>query len=136
MNNFKLDNEIKITSGFQIPENYFDQFSDKVMSKLPNQEPKVVSLWSKNKRWIYGIAAILVLLFSIPFANYVQSFSAANEIEIENYLAYHSTISNDDLIELLEEEDIAKIEVANPIDKQTMEEVLQETTEIEEYITY
>jgi hypothetical protein len=134
MKDFKLDNEPKINTGFQIPENYFEQFSEKVMSKLPYQEPKVISLWDRNKKWIYGAAAVLVLSLSIPIANQLQNNSEESTNEIENYLAYHASISNDDLIELLEEEDIAKIEVSNSIDNETMEEVLHETTEIEDYI--
>ena len=31
MNEFKLDNEPKIKSGFITPNNYFDDFSEKVM---------------------------------------------------------------------------------------------------------
>ena len=134
MKDFKLDNEPKINTGFQIPENYFEQLSEKVMSKLPNQEPKVISLWDRNKKWIYGAVAILVLSLSIPIANQLQNNPEESTNEIENYLAYHASISNDDLIELLEEEDIAKIEVSNSIDNETMEEVLHETTEIEDYI--
>jgi hypothetical protein len=134
MRDFKLDNEPKIATGFQIPENYFEQFSEKVMNKLPNQEPKVISLWDRNKKWIYGAAAVVVLSLSIPIANQLQNNSDESTNEIENYLAYHASISNDDLVELLEEEDIAKIEVSNSIDNETMEEVLHETTEIEDYI--
>jgi hypothetical protein len=134
MKDFKLDNEPKIATGFQIPENYFEQFSEKVMNKLPNQEPKVISLWDRNKKWIYGAAAVVVLSLSIPIANQLQNNSDESTNEIENYLAYHASISNEDLVELLEEEDIAKIEVSNSIDNETMEEVLHETTEIEDYI--
>lgn len=134
MKDFKLDNEPKIATGFQIPENYFEQFSEKVMNKLPNQEPKIISLWDRNKKWIYGAAAVVVLSLSIPIANQLQNNSDESTNEIENYLAYHASISNDDLVELLEEEDIAKIEVSNSIDNETMEEVLHETTEIEDYI--
>lgn len=134
MKDFKLDNEPKINTGFQIPENYFEQLSEKVMTKLPNQEPKVISLWDRNKKWIYGAAAVVVLSLSIPIANQLQNNSNESTNEIENYLAYHASISNDDLVELLEEEDIAKIEVSNSIDNETMEEVLHETTEIEDYI--
>jgi hypothetical protein len=134
MKDFKLDNEPKIATGFQIPENYFEQFSEKVMNKLPNQEPKIISLWDRNKKWIYGAAAVVVLSLSIPIANQLQNNSDESTNEIENYLAYHASISNEDLVELLEEEDIAKIEVSNSIDNETMEEVLHETTEIEDYI--
>ena len=112
MNDFKLDNEPKIKSGFQIPENYFDTFSEKVMNQLPKEEPKVVSLWDRNKRWIYSAAAVLVLSLTIPLANQFQSTStevATTETnEIENYLAYHASLSDEEIIKLLDKEDIAE----------------------------
>lgn len=135
MKDFKLDNEPKIKTGFQIPEHYFEQFSENVMTKLPNQEPKVISLWDRNKKWIYGVAAIIVLSLAIPLANQLQNNKQEETLEIENYLAYHSTLTNDDIIELLDEEDIAKIEVNNSIDNQTMEDELTENIDIENYIT-
>ncbi len=135
MKDFKLDNEPKIKTGFQIPEHYFEQFSENVMTKLPNQEPKVISLWDRNKKWIYGAAAIIVLSLAIPLANQLQNTNQEETLEIENYLAYHSTLTNDDIIELLDEEDIAKIEVNNSIDNQTMEDELTENIDIENYIT-
>ncbi|WP_298121290.1 hypothetical protein [Flavobacterium sp.] len=135
MKDFKLDNEPKIKTGFQIPENYFEQFSEKVMTKLPNQEPKVISLWNRNKKWIYGAAAVIVLSLAIPLANQLQNTTQEETSEIENYLAYHSSLTSDDIIELLDEEDIAKIEVNNSIDNQTMEDELTENIDIENYIT-
>ncbi len=135
MKDFKLDNEPKINTGFQIPEHYFEQFSEKVMTKLPNQEPKVISLWDRNKKWIYGAAAVIVLSLAIPLANQLQNTSQEETLEIENYLAYHSSLTNDDIIDLLDEEDIAKIEVTNSIDNQTMEDELTQNIDIENYIT-
>lgn len=135
MKDFKLDNESKIKTGFKIPENYFEQFSENVMTKLPNQELKVISLWDRNKKWIYGAAAIIVLSLAIPLANQLQNNSQEETLEIENYLAYHTSLTNDDIIELLDEEDIAKIEINNTIDKQTIEEELTENLDIENYIT-
>ena len=41
MKPFKLDNEPKITSGFTMPEGYFDSFTDKVLTQLNKEEPKV-----------------------------------------------------------------------------------------------
>lgn len=135
MKDFKLDNESKIKTGFKIPGNYFEQFSENVMTKLPNQELKVISLWDRNKKWIYGAAAVIVLSLAIPLANQLQNNSQEETLEIENYLAYHTTLTNDDIIELLDEEDIAKIEINNTIDKQTIEEELTENLDIENYIT-
>ncbi|HSN47919.1 MAG TPA: hypothetical protein VLR29_04080, partial [Flavobacterium sp.] len=68
MKTFKLDTTPKIESGFKTPENYFDTFSAKVMQQIPNQEPKIISLFSKNKSWIYAAAAVLVLALTLPIA--------------------------------------------------------------------
>ena len=139
MNDFKLDNEPKIKSGFQIPDNYFDTFSEKVMNQLPKEEPKVVSLWDKNKRWIYSAAAVLVLSLTIPLANQFQSTStevATTETnEIENYLAYHASLSDEEIIKLLDKEDIAEIEVTNSLDEEALKQALNEDSNIEYYIT-
>jgi hypothetical protein len=139
MNDFKLDNEPKIKSGFQIPEHYFDSFSEKVMNQLPKEEPKVVSLWDRNKRWIYSAAAILVLSLTIPLANQFQS--TATEVattetnEIENYLAYHASLSDEEIIKLLDKEDIAEIEVTNSLDEEALKQALHEDSNTEYYIT-
>ena len=139
MNDFKLDNEPKIKSGFQIPENYFDSLSEKVMNQLPKEEPKVVSLWDRNKRWIYSAAAVLVLSLTIPLANQIQSTSsevATTETnEIENYLAYHASLSDEEIIKLLDKEDIAEIEVTNSLDEEALKQALNEDSNTEYYIT-
>ena len=139
MNNFKLDNEPKIKSGFQIPEHYFDSFSEKVMNQLPKEEPKVVSLWDRNKRWIYSAAAILVLSLTIPLANQFQSTSsevATTETnEIENYLAYHASLSDEEIIKLLDKEDIAEIDISNSLDEEALKQALHEDSNTEYYIT-
>jgi hypothetical protein len=38
MKTFKLENEPKIKSGFKAPENYFDDFSEKVLQQLNKKE--------------------------------------------------------------------------------------------------
>lgn len=136
MNNFKLDTNPKIESGFKIPDSYFDGFSEKVMQQLPKEEPKVVSFYSRNIRWIYSAAAIIVLSLSIPIVNQFQNNSEeALNSEIENYLSYHSTLSDDDLVELMDNEDIAKINIDATIEDKALEETLSNTNNIEEYIT-
>lgn len=139
MNNFKLDNEPKIKSGFQIPDNYFDTFSEKVMNQLPTEEPKVISLWDRNKRWIYSVAAVLVLSLTIPLANQFQSttteIATTETNEIENYLAYHASLSDEEIIKLLDKEDIAEIEISNSLDEEALKQALHEDSNTEYYIT-
>ncbi len=56
MKNFNLENEPKIETGFTIPENYFNDFSEKVMQQLPSEKPKVISLYQSNKNWFLTAA--------------------------------------------------------------------------------
>ena len=44
MKEFKLDNNPKISPGFSVPENYFENFSSKLLQELPKNEPKVISI--------------------------------------------------------------------------------------------
>lgn len=138
MNDFKLDTNEKITSGFKIPEDYFASFSEKILNQLPSEEPKVISFYAKYSRILYAAAAIVVLTLSIPISNLLQN--SGQEIasnEIENYLTQHSSLSDDDIVKLLDEEDIKNISItsSNTIEDEALEEVLLNTNQIEDYIT-
>lgn len=136
MNNFKLDNEPKITTGFTLPNNYFDSFSEKVMSELPSKETKVISLWEKNKSWFYATAAVVVLSLSIPIMNVVKTDSdAINATEVENYLSYQTTLTDDDIVELLESEDLDKLTIDSTIEDKELEDLLFDNSNLEQYIT-
>ncbi|MES2747130.1 MAG: hypothetical protein V4648_02060 [Bacteroidota bacterium] len=135
MKDFKLDNQPKTNSGFTFPENYFDSFSEKVMQQLPLQEPKVISLWDKNKRWVYAVAAVLVLSLSIPVMNYYSSESSETyALEVENYLTQHSTLSDDDIIELLSNEDVEALSNTSTLESNELEDILKDNANLEEYI--
>jgi hypothetical protein len=136
MKDFKLDTNEKITSGFKIPDNYFDDFSEKVMQRLPKEEPKVISFYARNKRWIYSAAAVLVLALSVPIVYQMQNKEAEmTSSEVENYLVNNTTLSDDDIVNLLEQEDIDKLKEEAPIEKEALEEALSNNPEIEQYIT-
>jgi len=136
MKDFKLDTNNKITSGFKIPDNYFETFSEKVMNQLPKEEPKVVSLYHRNKRWLYSAAAVLVIALSIPIVYQIQNREQElTSKEVESYLVNRTTLSDDDIVNLLEQEDIDKIKIETPIEKESLEEVLSNNSELEQYIT-
>ena len=136
MNEFKLDHEPKITSGFTIPDNYFADFSEKVVFQLPKNEPKVISIWVKNRKWLYAVAAILVISVSIPFIITSQNNTdQASNATIENYLSYHSTLTDDDIVELLDKEDIEKLDIPSDLEDQDVEDLLTGNTNLEQYIT-
>ncbi len=142
MKPFKLDNEPKIASGFQTPENYFTDFSAKVLQQLPaenlveTKEVKVISFWAKNKNWLYATAAILVVAFSIPMMNLLDRNSEEiHATEIENYLTYHSNLSDDEIVEYLDEDDLNNITIETSVELETIEEILYNESNIEEQIT-
>lgn len=136
MKNFKLDNEPKIESGFKIPENYFDTFSARVMQQLPVEEPKTISLFAKRKTWIYAAAAVLVLALGIPvvYNNFYGRSSEIDDATLENYISYHSNVSSLDIVNLLDEKDIQKINIDLDIEDRAIENELTAEGDLEQYL--
>jgi hypothetical protein len=107
MKQFDLDNDPKIDSGFRIPENYFEQFEAKIMSQLPEREVKVISLFKTRKFWFSSVAALFVIgLFTTMYLNNIKT----ENISTEDYLACATTISTEDIIDNLSDDDITAIE--------------------------
>jgi hypothetical protein len=135
MKTFKLDNELKIETGFTVPENYFEDFSARMMQQLPENEPKIISIFAKKKTWMYAAAAILVLALSLPiYNNYFSRSSEIDETTLENYITYHSTVSDTDLVNLLDEQDIQKMSVDLNIEDITIENELSQNKNLEQYL--
>ena len=136
MKTFKLDNEPKIESGFKTPENYFDNFSARVMQQLPKAEPKRISFFSKRKSWIYAAAAVLVLAMVVPvvYTNFYNSSPEIDDATLENYISYNTSISDADLVNLLDEKDIQKIDIGLKIEDKTIENELSENENLEHYL--
>lgn len=136
MKDFKIDTSEKITPGFQIPEGYWDAFSEKVMQRIPKEETKVISFFARNKRWIYPAAAVLVLALSLPIVNQLQKKEQElSSTEIENYLTQNKSVSDDDLVNLLGQEDIDELKVNTSISEDALEDELSNNTDVEQYIT-
>ena len=107
MTQFDLDNDPKIDSGFSIPENYFEQFEIKMMNQLSQKEVKVISIFESRKFWFSTIAAVFVIgLFTTMYLNNTK----ADNITTEDYLACATTISTEDIIDNLSDDDITEIE--------------------------
>ena len=110
MKEFKLDNEPKITSGFTTPEGYFDAFSERMMSKIIKDETKIVSISISRKKWFFAVAAVLILALSVPLFNTIlPTTNEPDQDTLENYITYRSEISENDLVDLLEKEDLENI---------------------------
>jgi len=136
MKPFNLENHPKIKPGFTIPEDYFEQFSEKLLSAIPQEEKPVISIFARKKKWFMAVAAILIFGIMIPFlnknSNENQNLDSAS---LENYLAYQSTISPEELVSLLDEKDIDAIETDLNLDDATVESALSGNNYLENYIT-
>jgi len=102
--------ENKIATGFKTPDHYFDSLEEKIMQKLPTEskEVKVISLWQRKSIWISSVAAIfLISLGTLYFFNQQTS----TDLTISNdYLAYQSDITTEDIATQLTDEDITALE--------------------------
>jgi cell division protein FtsL len=135
MKNFNLGNEPKITSGFTTPDGYFDTFSEKVLAQLPKQETKVISIFSSKKVWYFAAVAILILMLSIPlFTKYSTQQEEIDTVTLENYIAYQSNISEEEIVNLLEQDDLDKMKLDFNIDDATIEDALKSNSNLEQYL--
>ncbi|TDP60887.1 hypothetical protein [Flavobacterium dankookense] len=135
MKNFSLDNEPKIETGFRVPENYFVTLSEKINDKLPSETPKVIPLYKKKKVWMYSVAAVAVVSMSILL---VQQFNTKPSLDsefLENYISQNTSVSQDDIIDLLEQEDIEKLKVDYNLEEDLIEETLINSSDLEHYLT-
>ncbi len=136
MKDFKLDNEPKISAGFTTPDGYFDTFSEKLLAQLPKEEPKVISIKRSKKAWYYAAAAVIVLMLSIPIYNkYATNQQEMESAALENYIAYNSTISQDEIVDLLSPEDLDKMKMDLNLDDAAIEDALKSNPNLEDYIT-
>ena len=135
MKEFKLDNNPKISHGFSVPENYFENFSSKLLQELPKNEPKVISIYQKKKKVLFAVAAVLILALSIPIYNaLISSNNELDNTSIENYLTYQPNITQYDLISELEDEDLLTLNESSPADNTIIEEHLLKEGNLEQLI--
>ena len=135
MNDFKINSKHKIDSGFKIPENYFDNFSEKVLLKINKPEPKEISIFYKRKTWISSVAAVLIISLSVTLYTKIAVKSTEEKLTLENYITNQSEISQYDLVALLDTKDIEKIKIDLKLDDKKIEEELTNSSEIENYLT-
>ena len=135
MKTFKLENEPKIETGFKTPEHYFENFSIKMMEQLPNNEPKVISIFQKRKNIFVLVAAVLVLALMIPILNpSTENSKDLDDVALENYITYQSNVNQYDLINALESEDINTINSGIVLEDDAIEDHLSTNSNLENLI--
>jgi len=95
----KLDKIGKINP-FKVPAGYFENFSDKMMSQLPEKEikePQIISFWERMKPWVYMAAMFTGIMLMVKmFVNEPQSSKILSEdvnnisiSEIDDFNSYY-----------------------------------------------
>ncbi|MFH6999454.1 hypothetical protein ACHRVZ_16110 [Flavobacterium sp. FlaQc-57] len=136
MKTFKLENEPKITTGFKTPEDYFDNFSAKVLQQINEKELKVIPLYKRKKVISMLAAAVVVIGLMIPVVNnYNATSKDLDEDTLETYLAYQSNLNQYDLIQNLDTNDIQKLNKNVAIEDETLEDILSSSPNIEHLIS-
>jgi hypothetical protein len=135
MKAFKLDNEPKIETGFKTPEDYFENFSASLLEKLPQNEPKTISLFARNRKTFMAVAAILVIALTVPIVyKYTTKSKELDEATLETYLSYQSNLNQYDLIHELDTNDINNLDKNIALGDDTIEDVLAANPNIEHLI--
>ena len=135
MKTFKLENEPKIETGFKTPDDYFENFSIKMMEQLPASEPKVISIFQKRKSLILMAAAILILALMIPILNDLSTTKKElDSTALENYITYQSNLNQYDLISVMETGDITNMNTSIVIEDEAIEDVLSANSNLENLI--
>ncbi|WP_299224531.1 hypothetical protein [uncultured Psychroserpens sp.] len=91
------------TPGFNVPKDYFETFNDNLLEKLQNETPVVQLKPRKKLYYITGIAASLILIFTLYF-NQTESEDITLEM-VETYFE-NSNLDSYELAELLSNADM------------------------------
>ena len=129
MKNFDIDKSPKVTAGFKVPDAYFDQFSDKLLQKMNHDEKPVISLARKRYQILFAVAAVLVVGLLIPFSR--MDSQEIYQSDIENYFAYNSNMSQYDLVNNLDEDEINNIDLNYELNSDDVVEFLDYNSNLE-----
>lgn len=105
---FSLDSSPKIETGFKVCDDYFDQLQTSLYQKVQKNDVQVVTL-HQNKKWYFAVAAIVILSISIS-VYYQINYKTLHQDDVEEYLHYQSSISQEELYQVLDDQDIETLE--------------------------
>ena len=136
MKKFNLENIPKTTSGFIVPDNYFEDFSINVLSQLSDETKRVIPLYKQKSKLIMAVAAILVIGLFIPIFNQLSKPSEELDLTtLENHLSYQTNINQYDLISELDEDDLNKMGATIQLNDEIIEEHLSSNSDLERLLS-
>lgn len=115
--------------GFTVPKDYFTKVEDEILSHVIKEEAKPVYNLIPKTSFYYaiGIAASLVLMFSLFFNKSTLTIDGIDTATIENYL-YQEDYSNDELALLFSGSNISETDFIDiSISEETLNQYLDNT---------
>ena len=74
------------------------------------------------------------MVVPVAYTNFYKSSPDIDDATLENYISYNTSISDADLVNLLDEKDIQKIDIGLKIEDKTIENELSENQNLEHYL--
>jgi hypothetical protein len=135
MKPINLENDQKINSGFKVPDNYFENFSENILNEITENKIKVIAINNDRRKWFYAAAAILIIGITLFGLNKFNSNN--NQIDnlvLENYLTNHSAINDNDIANLLTNKDFQKLNKEFKLEDKILETEITQNENLEEYL--
>ncbi|SHJ27873.1 hypothetical protein [Flavobacterium haoranii] len=123
--------DIKIKNGFIIPDGYFENFENKIMKQIENEEPKVISIFRRKYFYVASIAATILLVIGGVFTNR-NNINSIDDTTLENYLV--TEVSSYDLIDKIDVENIASADDVIELSNDNLENYLMNTPNLDYYL--
>lgn len=123
--------DIKMNNGFKIPDGYFENFENKIMKQIENEEPKVISIFRRKYFYVASIAATILLVIGGLFTNR-NNINSIDDTTLENYLV--TEVSSYDLIDKINLENIASADDVIEISNDNLENYLMNTPNLDYYL--
>ena len=123
--------DIKMNNGFIIPDGYFENFENKIMKQIENEEPKVISIFRRKYFYVASIAATILLVIGGLFTNR-NNINSIDDTTLENYLV--TEVSSYDLIDKINLENIASADDVIEISNDNLENYLMNTPNLDYYL--
>ena len=125
MNDFKLNEGQKITTGFTTPTDYFENFTERLMQQLPKQDVKVVPLYKRKPVWFSAAAGFIVMVtLGVVYTTATATITQPDDAAIENYLVYQANVNSYDLMQNLDQKDIDELEKSIVINDDAIKDYL------------
>ena len=133
----KLKNTID-DAGFKIPENYLSNLENTIISKVKEEKTgKVITLFNRKKLiYISGVAAAVLLLFTLTFNSKSNNWNNLDFEMVENYMITEDVLDSYEIASLLPEEDLVESNfIQMDFNEENIEKYLLNNLDIEDLTT-